>query len=444
MDDIELQKAFENILPSDTVDMEPPIKLNDTKKETAILNGNVLASPGIRRKVIIPSNQFVHIKPPPRNTHKIYVKPQNAGDQSYTLGVNSIGTTFPISVKNQKTAQTSPTKTITLFKTSSQKCADINAVDKVNEHIADNQSDIGNIDLLDIPILFADNDGNILDESAVANETEKTIEIVSEESSESIDILSAEVVDDSIPDTHDADGDNGANGIDVETTEEPSVETQSEEVPKPKPSGCSNGGGGGFVVLNRNTLKHFKNVRHITHPNNKFKKIYGPINKTVADHPINRNGINNNTTLLNGTRLSISRVVRPMKQIRTIPTIQKPIKFSSISLPATQSNKQTVQLFTKTQSDQSQAKSGILIRKNHLAKVTPNTINRNSFTVRRLNVVNHTKNGRNGQVNGKEKDITSTEQNGIRNDSIEKMDCSSENERKKNDSINDLIAELES
>lgn len=431
MDDSEFRRVFESIAPNEIVDMEP-VLASDSNGEIFHLNGMMTPSAGIRRKVIIPSNEFVHIKPPPRNTQKIYVKPHNASDQTYTLGVNSIDSTTS---NNQKRLtgndKNSPMNTITLHKTlpnQNTKIKNINTTSRaqasINDDLPMTTTTFENIDLSDIPILFADNDGNLLNHTSTVPETQNTVEITSEESMEPIDILSAQIVDDS----HNDGTVEKSHRLD-ETSAESIKDSTSATLQM-----SNNEIGGGFVVLNRNTMKHFKNVRHITHPPNKYRKIYVPTNKTTEQ----------NGTLLNGTKMSISKVVRSTKAIKFIPSHKIFSNVASVS-PA----KQTEQFVPKSNTDQLPTKSGILIRKNHLTKVNQNSMNRGSFTVRRLSTYHHARNGRTGHSGGNEitrlnakpnKDKTTTENGSYAED--EQMGSTGENEA--NNSIKALIADLES
>lgn len=170
--DESMQLTVKSVLsPSDIV-------RNGVNKEEKS-NGIPNDSPSIKQKVkYIPQNQFLHIKPPPKDTQKIYVKQQN-GNQSYTLGVKNIG-------KNEVPLLHNTNFTV---KNREQTPSPI----KINEEIPqiDNTS-INDIDIFDIPILFADNDGNIIDEK----QTPKTS--TPAQSINSIDIISEEIVNDTV------------------------------------------------------------------------------------------------------------------------------------------------------------------------------------------------------------------------------------------------------
>lgn len=421
MDDSEFRRVFESLAPNEIVNMEP-VLASDSNEETFHLNGMMAPSAEYRRKVIIPSNEFVHIKPPPRNTQKIYVKPHNTSDQTYTLGVNSIDSSTSNNEKRLTGRdEVSPMKTITLYKTSPTKCTEMKNINNtfqaqaiINDDLPMPATTFENIDLSDIPILFADNDGNLLNQTSTVPKTQNTVEITSEETVESIDILSAEIVDDS----HNEETTENSHRVD-----ETSAESMEESTPATPTKSTNNEIGGGFVVLNRNTMKHFKNVRHITHPPNKYRKIYVPTGRTTEQ----------NGTLLNGTRMSISKVARSTKTVKFIPSQKILSSAASVSQA-----KQTVQFIPKSNTDQLQTKSGILIRKNHLTKVNQNSMNRGSFTVRRLSTFHHARNGQNGHSGGNAK--PNKEKRSYAED--EQMESSGENET--NNSIKALIADLES
>lgn len=157
-----------------------------------IQNGNNYEdSQSIKRKVkYIPQNQFVHIKPPPINTQKIYVKKQN-GNASYTLGVKNIGkieTTQSnlqtVKNKNHLVGQLAIPKNNTELQT------------KSTTIVAD--TSLKNIDIFDIPILFADNDDNTIDDNQTHSLLQETIKTNDTNDINSIDVISEEIVDDAI------------------------------------------------------------------------------------------------------------------------------------------------------------------------------------------------------------------------------------------------------
>lgn len=171
--------AFKSALPHDILQNGEPANEKPNGTNTIIGLSTPNASP-IKQKVkYIPPNQFLHIKPPPINTQKIYVKPQN-GNRSYTLKCENISQ-FPVDVQNNST--------------------DLNHQNHINHIVTENnttgeqiftEDDTENsesLNIFDIPILFADNDGNIIDTNETSNEITETnvpqpansIEIISDE-----------------------------------------------------------------------------------------------------------------------------------------------------------------------------------------------------------------------------------------------------------------------
>lgn len=204
MDDAALQLAFESVLPQDV--LENGNKSTDKPTETSPVKQNALnnstsqISPNIRQKVkFIPANRFVHIKPPPINTQKLYVKQQNGnGNQSYTLGVKNINTTdIPvihnklISVKNKAQPDRVEIENEFAGSKTNGKCSIKNA--------SETDLSLQNIDIFDIPILLADNDGNILEnQNGDHAEGALSSEAPPQRSLNSIDIISEEIITDTI------------------------------------------------------------------------------------------------------------------------------------------------------------------------------------------------------------------------------------------------------
>lgn len=199
-DDASLQLAFENVHRSYGLQNGDKRNGKLCENNNIVLNGN---SSSIRQKVkYIPANRFVHIKPPPMNTQKIYVKQQN-GHQSYTLGVKSISTPDIPVVQNTLTNEDESDQATATNKTNG------------NEVIEKSDSNMDDINIFDIPILFADSDGNILEnqngtetpkttssefESELESEVEADIEplATSRNQSKKIEILSEEIISGSI------------------------------------------------------------------------------------------------------------------------------------------------------------------------------------------------------------------------------------------------------
>lgn len=159
--------------------------------------------PNIRQKVkFVPMNQFVHIKPPPVNTQKIYVKTPSNGTStdSYTLGVSplkyseetiseDVTANKLITVKNKKMSEKCFTTTTTYENGATRKNGANNVLNYEKAISIPNDSDssentygsectmtsaadsdLFGTNILDIPILFADSEGNIEEEIEIMNE----------------------------------------------------------------------------------------------------------------------------------------------------------------------------------------------------------------------------------------------------------------------------------
>lgn len=150
--------------------------------ETIYLNASNVSNIRQKVKYIPQNNKFLHLKPPPKNTQKIYVKQEN-GNQSYTLGLNNIGTPVLhnnlLSIKNNRHIIENASQNQIIQEIS------INNIDEEKEE----DKSLNGIDIFDIPILFADNDGNIIDENETNNETEN---IVPDEASQTINSVASE------------------------------------------------------------------------------------------------------------------------------------------------------------------------------------------------------------------------------------------------------------
>lgn len=187
-DEKSLQLAFENVLPSDSL-LNGDKWNQNTADSKFVLNG----STSIRQKVkYIPADKFVHIKPPPINTQKIYVKQQN-GNQFYTLGVKNIST-FDIP----------PAQNKLMAVTNEKECEELEVADRIYDSTSasdetEQDSNADDINIFDIPILLADNDGNIL-ENLNNNESVKRPEPDAEiqNRSKGIEILSEEIINGTI------------------------------------------------------------------------------------------------------------------------------------------------------------------------------------------------------------------------------------------------------
>lgn len=166
-DDAALQLAFETVLPPDVLTDDDDELNGKTNESHIVASYTPHASPSIKQKVkYIPPNQFVHLKPPPINTQKIYVKQQN-GNQKYTLGVNNIGSGNVPVIHN---------KLITVKNKEPSNHIQVVPIDEDIPLTPNPNDELDKIDIFDIPILFADNDGNIMDDDQQCNEASKTTE----------------------------------------------------------------------------------------------------------------------------------------------------------------------------------------------------------------------------------------------------------------------------
>lgn len=179
-------------------------------------------SPSIRQKVkLIPSNQFLHLKPPPVNIQKIYKTQDAGGSHSYTLGVNNIGTTDIglghtklITVSNGHNPSQAPRKNIQIIKTPTKSPTIVHQTEefadsaKIDSIIADR------VDVPDFPSEFDEADI----ESMLANGLQAEEEVINgldTDGFNSLDILSAKIVDDAI-------GQNGSDNDDSRVRRSPS------------------------------------------------------------------------------------------------------------------------------------------------------------------------------------------------------------------------------
>lgn len=196
MDDASMQSTLKSVLPTDIVQNGDAIELksNETFNGGAMLNG----SSSIKQKVkYIPPNQFLHIKPPPLNTQKIYVKQQN-GNKSYTLGVKNIATTIDVKQPNIliNAKNIDQTASSAVSTSSSPNKTNVEYSNAQNQNHAQNTA-IDDINFFDIPILFADKDGNIIDDNQTSsNEISKTS--ATAQTINTIDVISKEIVNDTI------------------------------------------------------------------------------------------------------------------------------------------------------------------------------------------------------------------------------------------------------
>lgn len=185
-DDSMVQMDFKDVIPMNNVHQ------NGVMGNTiSVCNG----SPSLQKKVkFISADRFVHIKPPPINTEKIYnekiyVTQQPNGDQSY----NQL-----ITVKHKESNdQTAAVSTVATYK------SDEDTSELTSNTTDDTDAHMENINIFDIPILFADNDGNILENQS--NNATKIDDMFNStpyleplESSKTIEIISEEIITDPI------------------------------------------------------------------------------------------------------------------------------------------------------------------------------------------------------------------------------------------------------
>lgn len=391
------------------------------------MSTKINTSPSIKQKVkFIPQNHFVHIKPPPVNTQKIY-KTHNAGSQSYTLGVNNISSTdIPLShskliavTNNNSINETRPTsKNVTIIKTPTKTSAtadhdNMYATEPIESASSDLNAtaSLNDINILEIPILFADNDGNLLNDNPDAAESIETTD-------ESIDILSAPEDDNSVASQND---DNVQISLESSLS---SADTSFEDVSSQEKQ-ISGLNGRKFVVLKRsNQLRPVKLKKMIIQT-----KKSPAVNGTSANEPI----ILNKEQLI-GDKTSTFKLLRPItRQFQT----NKSSRIQKVySLPSTKSNQSFKLLNGRTLSNQQQStKNGILFKRTNLNGLG-NTFNQN-ITIRKVNIVRDLSNGKKPL---KHSNIEYNEQNS--NEKPNTDDASIE--EIKRTSAQDLIDELES
>lgn len=163
MDEAALQLAVESVLPPDV--LQNGTKISEKSKEIHVTPSTPNVSPSIKQKVkYIPTEQFVHLKPPKNGTQKIYVKQQN-GNQTYTLGVKNISSSNIIPAVHDTLMES------TNVTSNGKKDEEIETDEEDASQSAAKEEDasMGNFDIFDIPILFAD-DGNTADELETLND----------------------------------------------------------------------------------------------------------------------------------------------------------------------------------------------------------------------------------------------------------------------------------
>ncbi|XP_031633071.1 KAT8 regulatory NSL complex subunit 3-like isoform X2 [Contarinia nasturtii] len=348
-----LQMAVKSMLPHQNVQHCE----DDNVKSNGTISG--LGTPNvspIKQKVkYIPPNQFLHIKPPPINTQKIYVK-QQSGHQSYTLGVKNIGTSDGIiasdggtvMVHNNSNGLNSPNHNNHIVANS--KASEQNPMT--------NEAEEETINFFDIPILFADNHGNFIDTNPIDNEmpeeevpkAAKSIEIISDK------IIKRAIVDD-LP-TAEEQYTNEQN-VNVEIID------KSAESPSKSPTMHSNGK---FIILNKHTLNQFKTLKRL--PSSKFKKVgYKSPNIRCFNSSGRLSSIDSKPRLMTGPKANISKFqngnCHNPSHTNGISTAAKEIKILNGTSKMTTNGQITSQ------------KSGILIKRKYMKNIT----------IRKMNIV---------------------------------------------------------
>lgn len=213
-DDSMVQIDFENVIPTRNVHQNGAIERTGNGNSTVTAT-ECNGSPSLRQKVkYIPADHgFVHLKPPPINMEKIYVKQLPNGGvggggcggnhQSYTLGVKNINTTDIPVIHNKlitvKQKESNDQMVAALTYISDEETSEL-----TSNTTDDTDANIDNINIFDIPILFADNDGNILDDQNGDGNGTDNIDVINStqhnqlESSKTIEIISEEIITDAI------------------------------------------------------------------------------------------------------------------------------------------------------------------------------------------------------------------------------------------------------
>lgn len=204
-DDSGMQIDFDNNIPFMKVHHQNGMTSahnNTTTSTISECNG----SPSLRQKVkFITADHFVHIKPPPINTEKIYVKQYTNGSQRYGLGDIPMIHNKLITVKQKEpTDQVTAMATATVGSSASSYKSDEETSELTSNTTDDVDTNFGNFNIYDIPILFADNDDvKILENPNVnGNNNTPVMNILTQtdqmEPSKTIEIISEEIITDAI------------------------------------------------------------------------------------------------------------------------------------------------------------------------------------------------------------------------------------------------------
>lgn len=199
-DDSMVHIDFENAVPLNSVYQNGGAERTANTTNTIVtLNGG---SPSLRQKVkyIAADQGFVHIKPPPINTEKIYVNQQPNGGGG-AGGHHLYNSTSGISVITVKQKEPNDQTATAAYK------SDEELSELTSNTTDDDTADISieNINIFDIPILFADNDGNILDNQNGNGSDIDSADVIHSlqhidrlEPSKAIEIISEEIITDTI------------------------------------------------------------------------------------------------------------------------------------------------------------------------------------------------------------------------------------------------------
>lgn len=300
-----------------------------------IKNTPVPPSSAIQQKVkLIPSNEFLHLKPPPVNIQQIYKSHNAGGNQSYTLGLNNISSTDIgrnhtklITITDDRIIQTKPS----LRKTETNP--------NTSNNLSGSDSEASNRTTDSFEYLSTNDYVSESEEMTINDERTTNGRIVTN-TFQPFDILSAEIVDDALSQgeiiesqtnlngiaengAHDADNaieqlqDNDYNdgdgihrqiemldddtGMVEETVETIEATDTIEIVPSPSKYPMNHLNGGEFVLLNgTNQLKNIK-----------YKKFALTGKSSSADIASNTNG-RKTIINVNGDKLRLARQTQPI------------------------------------------------------------------------------------------------------------------------------------
>lgn len=206
-DDSVVQIDFDNVLPRGKAHRQNGTSSAQNSTTTATTTRPISecnGSPSLRQKVkFITADRFVHIKPPPINTEKIYVKQQANGSRSYALGDIPVLHNKLITVTQKDPNDHATTMAAPIASSSSSYKSDEDTYESELTSLTtdDGDANLENVNIFDIPILFADSDlpnddgnqilanGNGIHSTPMNDtlvqpnqmEPSKTIEIISEE-----------------------------------------------------------------------------------------------------------------------------------------------------------------------------------------------------------------------------------------------------------------------